>query len=274
MSSLGAPESRIAALRHGDRWRAAWRRATPLTLSLFAAALLLFAHGATMVRADTPPNGITVNGSGTAELPPDEAKVSGSVQTEAATSADALNQNSTTLQAVIAAAQGLGFASSDITTQGLSIYPVFSQTNASSNGGVTPPPTVVGYRATNGITVTVKDLTQVGGLIQTMVGAGINEFNGVSYQLQNPEQLRVTALQTAIGDAQAQAQAAAASMGVQLGGILNFTEQSTSAPVPRVAAQATFVGTSVAAPAPPPPVQPGPLSGTANVTITYAILGQ
>ena len=253
------------------------RRVQPLRRRLPAAmsvALLvgaaLFAGGASGARADNPPNGITVTGSGTASVTPDEAHVSGSVETQAATASDALGQNSQTLNAVIAAVKASGVTDADIQTTNLSIYPIFSQPEAPANGGPTPPPTVVGFHASEGIRVRVTDLTTVGDLIQTMVTAGINNFNGVDYGLQDPEQLRTMALQAAIADAQAQAQAAAASTGVKLGGILNLTVNGSSAPpVPRAA-----VALASAAPSPaPPPILPGPLTASTNVTITFAILG-
>ena len=38
-----------------------------------------------------------------------------------------------------------------------------------------------------------------------MVTAGVNDFTGVNYELQNPEQIRQLALDAAIGDAKAEA---------------------------------------------------------------------
>jgi len=245
-----------------------------MALAGLALALgLMFAvgRGAAVARADTP-NGITVSGSGMAQLPPDQAEVSGNVETEAATANDALNQNSQTTQVVIAAVKGVGFADADIKTNRVSVYPLFSSTNSSSANPPAPPPTIVGYRATNGVTVKVRDLSKIGDLIQGMVNAGVNDFSGVQYELQNPEQLRQMALQAAISDAQAGAQTSASALGVRLGGVLNMTTQSQSAPpVPFAAPAPRAASTSIAAP--PPPVIPGPLSATANVTVTFAILG-
>ena len=249
---------------HGTRLLAA------LGIALLIGAVVL-GGGVSGAQADNPPNGITVSGAGTASLTPDEAHISGSVETQAATASDALSQNSQTLQAVITAVTALGVANADIQTTNLSVYPVFSQPQAASNGGPTPPPTVVGFNASEGIQVKLTDLTKVGDLIQAMVNAGINNFNGVDYGLQDPEQLRTMALQSAIADAQTQAQTAAASTGVKLGGILNLTVNGSSAPpVPRAAVALASSSASAAA---PPPILPGPLTATTNVTITFAILG-
>jgi uncharacterized protein YggE len=245
-------------------------RLLPLAmLALSLGLALTLARGAAVARADTP-NGITVSGSGTAQLPPDLARVSGNVETQAATADAALGQNSQTMQAVLAAVRSFGVTDADIQTTRVSVYPIFSSSSSNSGNQPASPPTIVGYRATNGLTVKLTDLGKVGDLIQAMVNAGVNDFNGVQYDLQNPQQLRQMALQAAIADAQAEAQTAAASLGVRLGGILNFTTQSTSAPPVPLAARA------VAAPAPaapPPPVIPGPQTATTNVMVTFAILG-
>jgi len=222
-----------------------------------------------VARADSPPSGITVQGSGSAQLPPDEAHVSGSVETQAGSPDDALNQNSQTMQAVIAAIKGLGIGDDAISTTRVTVDPLFSYPS-SSNNQPAPPPTIIGYRATNGVDVKVTDLTKVGDLIQAMVTAGINDFSGVSYTLQNPLQLQVMSLQAAIADAQQQAQAAASALGVKLGGVLNMTSTSNTEPVPAP----RFAAAALAAPSPaPPPVMPGPQTGTTTVTVTYAILG-
>ncbi len=238
--------------------------------ALVAALALSFAPRATTARADTPPNGITVSGSGTAQLPPDEARITGTVETQADTANNALSENSQAVQAVLAAVRAAGVPDANIHTTNVSIYPIFSSTNASSSNQPAPPPTIVGYRASNGVDVKVTDLTLVGNLIQTMVNAGVNDFGGVQYDLQNPEQIRQMALQAAIADAQQSAQTAAAAMGVKLGGVLNFTTQSNTAPPVPAAAPRAF---SAAAAPVPPPVIPGPQTADATVTITYAILG-
>ncbi len=246
------------------------RYVMPVGLAVAMSLALTIGRSPSVARADTP-NGITVTGSGTAQLPPDQAKVSGNVETESSTANDALNLNSVAMQAVIAAVRGLGFTDPDIQTNRVSVYPLFTSPSSSSSNQPSAPPTIAGYRATNGLTVKVRDLSKIGDLIQGMVNAGINDFSGVQYELQNPEQLRQMALQAAISDAQAGAQTSASSLGVRLGGVLNMTTQSQSAPpVPFAAPAPRAASAAVTA---PPPVIPGPLNSTANVTVTYAILG-
>jgi uncharacterized protein len=254
-------------------WRPKALRGALAGLAIAMGLAMALGPKAGVARADSPPNGITVTGSGTAELPPDQAQVSGNVQTQASTANDALNQNSQTMQAVLAAVKGMGFADSDIKTNSVNVYPVFSSTN-SNTPNASNTPTIIGYKATNGVTVKVRDLSQVGSLIQAMVNAGVNDFTGVQFELQNPEQIRQMALQAAINDAQAGAQTSATALGVQLGGVLNMTTQSQSAaPVPYAPAPPPPSALMAEGGAAPPPINPGPLTANANVTVTYAILG-
>ena len=173
----------------GLRQRAGrWRRTTPLLLALLAVLLVVPAWGQRVAQAQNPPNPLAVTGESTATLPPDVARISGNVVTTAESAADALNQNSTTLNAVIAAARALGAADADIQTTGLRLTP-----------NTTPGGTSSGYRATNGIQLKTTNLDRIGDLVKAMVDAGITNVNGVDYSLQDPEQLPIQALRDAIG---------------------------------------------------------------------------
>lgn len=257
------------------------------------------------------PSSITVTGNGSAAQSPDIASVSGQIQAQASAASDAVNQATQTLQAVIAAAKGFGAADADIQTSGLSLFPLFTQpqypaptcvytapgaslvpTPPVPPGAPTPtplppcakppapatpaPPTIYAYQATEGITVKTTDLAHVGDLIAGLIGAGLTNFSGPSYSVQNLEALRVQAVESAMADAQTIAQAIAVSAGVQLGPLLSVTTgyintppsfpNSIPAPPPPVPV-VTAVPTVISVPA-----QPGALSAQANVTASYAIL--
>jgi uncharacterized protein YggE len=220
-----------------------------------------------IAEADGPPrNGITISAEGSASLPPDTAHISGNILTQADAAADALGQNQTTLQAVIVAVKGIGATDQDIQTTGVQVSPISS-----------PQGQVNGYQATNQISVTTKDLSKVGDLIQAMVSAGISNLNSVNYALQDPTQLQLLATQAAIGNARSRAQAVAGALGEQLGGVLDFSFGAATPPPPAPPIAAPTVR-PLAAPAvalaPPPPVNPTSFSTTTQVTVTFAIAGQ
>ena len=243
--------------------------------------LAVVALGSAMLAtAQTAPSGITVTGQGSASLPPDEAIVSGQVQSSAATADAALAQNAQAAQAVVAAARTLVDGQGTVQTTNINVYPQYSQPQPYYPGAPgTPvptvgPPQIVSYQATTGIQVTTTNLDGLGALVQGLVNAGLNQLGGVQFTLQNSEPLRVQALQAAVDDAKAQAQAAADRLGVMLGPVVNVQVGYSSAPP---------VFGPTAYPAPPPPtrapaaqappiVAPGPLTATTSVTITFGIL--
>ena len=250
-------------------------RVVPVMLMVVAGALTT--GGVMYAQADNPPIGITVTGQGIAVLPPDQAIVNGSVQSEGTTATDALNANSQAMAGVVAAVKTFS-SKAEIQTSTVGVFPQYSFPTPPQPGQIaTPgPPVIIGYQANSSISVKTTDLATLGDLIQTMVNAGLNQFNGVQFTLVDPEQLRLMALQAAIGDAEQQAQAAAAALGVRLGGVLNFTTQFNSAgPVPfATGAPPPPAAPPVRAAAPAPPIiQPGPLSATSSVIVTFAILG-
>jgi uncharacterized protein len=238
------------------------------------------AGGAMLTSAQSAPSGITVTGQGTASLPPDQAIVSGNVQSNAATADEALAQNAQAAQAVVAAARTLVDGQGTVQTTSINVFPQYAQPqpyNPGPSGTPVPtsgPPQIVGYQATTGIQVTTNGLDTLGALVQGLVNAGMNQLGGVQFTLQNPEPLRVQALQAAIDDATAQAQAAAARLGVTLGPVLNVQVGYSSAPpIAYATAAAGYIPQKVAgAPAPPPIIAPGPLTANTSVTITFGIL--
>ncbi|MGI8551244.1 MAG: SIMPL domain-containing protein, partial [Dehalococcoidia bacterium] len=151
------------------------RGKTTVRLCALFLTMTMMLSGTARVRAQTAPNPLTVTGEGSASLPPDLARLSGTVQTRATNAAEALTQNAQTLRAVIAAVEGIGVAEADISTTGLRVDPVTAQ------GGDS-----VGYRATNGIILKTTALSMVADLTQAMLAAGITNFNNVEYGLQDP----------------------------------------------------------------------------------------
>ena len=223
--------------------------------------------------APAPPS-ITVTGQATASQPPDLATIFGSVITSADTPAEATDQNSRTLDAVIAALKALGVTDADIQTSGFSVATQYSYVQPQP-GQATPPPQIVGYQAMDGISVQTKNLQGVGDLFSAMAEAGATNLSGPQYSISDPTQLRVQAIQAAARDAERQAQAAAAALGVQLGPVLSVNEGFNNAPPPPAPPPPVPAATAVPAaarPAPPPISAPSSLSATATITVVFALI--
>ena len=72
---------------------------------------------------------VTVTGIGQANAQPDQAVVRVGVQTEAENAAEALSENSSQMQALLATLQEAGIPEADIQTQFLQLYPRYTQTS-------------------------------------------------------------------------------------------------------------------------------------------------
>ncbi len=129
---------------------------------------------------------ITVSGDGKVKVKPDTASLSIGVQATASTATEALNQANLSMSALIGALKGAGISDNDITTSGLSIYPQYG----SKNNAIT------GYQASNNVTVTIRDITTVGRLIDVAASAAGDSITigGVSFFVDDTEALRTEAL--------------------------------------------------------------------------------
>ena len=204
---------------------------------------------------------LTVTGEGRVEAPPDMATLSMGVQTEARTAARALSDNSEAMAQVLAQLRAADIAERDLQTSGLSLSPRWERVQSTS--GQTQR--VVGYVASNQLTVRVRALETLGGLIDTVVGDGANRLNGLQFATQEPGPLRDEARRRAVADARAKAELYAAAAGVALGDVLAISEPGFSAaPQQMLRMDAEMATASV-------PVAAGEVSLRAQITIVYEI---
>lgn len=202
---------------------------------------------------------ITVMGSAEARTAPDRAAVSVGVDTRAKTAAEALASNAQTMTAVFTALDAAGIDRTAIQTSQFGLSPVFEPYREGSD----QPPAVVGYDATNGVTVTVTALDKLGTVIDALAVAGANRFDGVSFDVADPRAALDVAREKAVADAQARAALYARAAGVTLGPVLSISEQSgVSSPLPMRAEMVK---------AAPTPIAPGTVTLSTEVQVVYGI---
>src|SRR5436309_8971277 len=119
-----------------------------------------------------PPAMISVTGEATVSVPPDLAQIDAGVTTEAKTAREASDVNNAAMGKVLLALKGAGIDEKDYQTSRLSLQPQY----APNRSGPSP---VVGYRASNRVTVRLRDVTKVAAIIDVLVGAGANELGGI-----------------------------------------------------------------------------------------------
>jgi uncharacterized protein len=196
---------------------------------------------------------ITVIGTGEAQAAPDMAQVQLGVQTQAATAREALTQNNTQMQALIAKLKELGVADRDLQTSNVSIWPQYDGQ------------TISGYTANNNVSVKIRDLAQTGDLLDQVVSAGANNVNGISFTIAEPAALEQQARDAAIANARTRAEAMAQAAGGSIGQVLSISETIGQAQ------PLMFEGRAQAADAANVPIEQGEQTISAQVQITFEL---
>ncbi len=203
---------------------------------------------------------LAVTGNGEASAAPDLAVLTIGVETEGATAAAALSQNAAQMNATIEKLKSSGVADKDLQTQNLSVGPRYNYEENRS------PPKIVGYVATNMLSVKLRDLATAGAIIDATVAEGANTLGGLSFGFADPKPLMNKAREDAVADAKARAELLAASAGVTLGPIL-VIQDGYAAPPPMPYMESRMM----AAEAKSTPVSAGESTFSASVTIIYDI---
>ena len=224
-----------------------------LALAVTAVTLL-----ATPALAQTvTPAAISVTGEASVSVPPDQAQIDGGVTTDARTAREASDANNAAMGKVLLALKGAGIDEKDYQTARLSLQPQYSP----NRSGASP---VVGYRASNRVTVKVRDVTKVANMIDVLVGAGANDIGGINFMVSQASTLLDEARAKAIADARRKAVIYAKAAGVTLGEPLSISEEGAASPVFR----SKMVAGGMAATA---PVAQGEETLSISVSVSWAI---
>jgi uncharacterized protein YggE len=231
-------------------------------ISLAAAACLAAGFATTSARADAlPPPTISVTGEATITAPPDLARIDAGVTTDAKTAHDASSANNDAMGKVLLALKGAGISEKDYQTSQVSLQPQYS--SSQSRPG---PNVLTGYRATNRVTIKVRDILKVASVIDAVVGAGANDLGGISFTVSNASKLLDDARSQAIADARRKAEIYAKAAGVTLGAPVSIAEEGTPAPVMYRRAAAPMAAGA--------PIAPGEETLRVTVGVSWAIKAQ
>lgn len=171
---------------------------------------------------------ITVSGEGHAAIAPDMAVVTLAVVQQAKTAQDALDQNNKAMGAVLATLKESGIAERDLQTSGFSVQPQYTYPN--DKDGHNQPPVLNGYQVTNGLTVRVRDLSKLGGLLDQAIKLGVNQGGDIQFTNDKPDAVLEEARKKAVADAAAKAKTLTDAAGVKLGRIIAIHEGGVATP--------------------------------------------
>ena len=228
-------------------------------------AVLLSACASTILPAapaQSAPRTLSVNGTGKVSLKPDIAYIYVGVHTENPGAAEAVAENNANTQKLIDALKAIGVDASDIQTTNFSIY---------QNNQVGPDGKSSGtyYSVDNSVNLTVRNLGQLGSLLDAAVKAGANNINNIQFDVADKTKALSQARVEAVKAAKAQADELAAAAGVQLGNIQSI-QYADATPGPIMYGKGMGGGAAAAVNV-SVPINPGQTDITVNVTLSYEI---
>ena len=155
---------------------------------------------------------ISVSAQGSTRITPDRATIQIGVQTRGATASAASAENARVAQRVIAAIKAVGIGAEQISTVNYSVNPEYRHIENRS-------PEITGYTVHNTVVVDVRQIEQVGRVIDASLGSGANMINSLDFYASNTEEARRAALAAAVEKARRDAQIIAQAAGGTLGGL-------------------------------------------------------
>src|SRR3989338_188956 len=206
------------------------------TVALAVLSLFLLVAMSHIASTAATTNTVSFSGEGKVTAVPDIAVISASIVTQAVDSKTAQDQNSAKSKAVTDFLKKQGIDEKDIKTTDYNIYP---QYRYPVNGGT---PTITGYQVTQAYIIKVRDLDKISSILDGLVSAGANQVNNLGLQVEDQEKLTTEARQKAITDAKQKAEQLKGQVGIKLGHIVNFTENSNGSPVPMYYDKAVGMG--------------------------------
>jgi uncharacterized protein len=227
-------------------------------ISLAAAFVAATLFAAPALAETDFPAAISVTGEAQVSAPPDLAELDAGVASDGKTAREAAEANNAAMSKVLAALKGAGLEDKDYQTSRLSLQPQY----APNRPGPSP---IVGYRASNRVSVKLHDVAKVASVIDTLVTAGANDVGNINFTVTQASKLLDDAREKAIADARRKAEIYAKAAGVMLGAPLSISEEGAPAPV--------FRGKMMAAApmATSTPIAQGEETLSVTVAVTYAI---
>ena len=202
---------------------------------------------------------LTVNGEGRVTAVPDMAIVSIGATAEAETAKDAMDQTSVITSAILDRLTDAGIEMRDVQTSELSLSPIWANRPNSDTR-----PGIEGYRGSNRVTVRVRDLNQLGSVLDLVLADGANQLGNLQFTVADPEPLLNEARIRAVADARARAELLADAAGVELGALISLSETGTRNPQPEMMSMARASDMAV-------PIAEGETELRAGVTLVYEI---
>jgi len=197
-----------------------------LGLALCAAAPTAVA--AQVVQAPMPTiagTRLEVSATGEATRVPDLAIVSAGVVTRQTTATAAIQENAARMERVLSALKRAGIEERDVQTSSINLNPEYRYQDNRA-------PQLVGYTASNQVSIRFHDIRNTGKILDALVAEGANQINGPTLTIDKPGAALDEARLKALANGRARADVYARALGRRVARIVSISESGGSNPVP------------------------------------------
>jgi uncharacterized protein YggE len=208
---------------------------------------------------------VSVSGSGEVAAEPDLAHVTLGVEARRPTMAEARAEVAKTVDRVLALTRDLRIDPKYVNATRVQVQPEYSW-NEKDRKRV-----LLGYLVSRQVQVEVRDLEQLGPLVERAVDAGVNQVNDPLLDSSKRKSLEREAMAKAVEDARLNAETLAKAAGAKLGPVRMLNGASSAPPMPMYRRGPMVMADAAAAP-PAETYQPGEMKFSAAVNAEYDLL--
>ena len=160
---------------------------------------------------------LDINAAGEVTRVPDVAIISAGVVSRSATASAALQDTANRMTRVIAALKRASVEDRDIQTSTVSLNPEYRYPQDQA-------PQLVGYSASNTVTIRFRDIRNSGKILDALVSQGANQINGPNLVVDKPEAALDEARAKAVAVGRARADLYARSLGMRVVRVVSINE--------------------------------------------------
>lgn len=234
------------------------RRPEPAVVSVVAPAAGVDGPGAALA-------GRTISVTADAEIltAPDLFEVVVAFEVQTATLDEARDESRKRAAALLGVVAKHAIPDCDVQSEQLSLQPRY-------DGSSYPAQRLIGYQATRSLTVTLRDVDAVEGLLFDMLAAGANRVDRVTFHSSALQEKRAEARVLAVQAARTKAEAMAAALGQSVGEPLRIEETGAANPW-QAPAFGNYVHNNMTAPQIGETMATGKISVHANVAVVFRL---
>lgn len=213
-------------------------------------------------KADHMERTITVNGFGKVNGKNDIAVTTMGYSNTDKDVAKAQANNKKVMDQIYAELKKMNIADKDLQSD-YSVYPDYNYTSDKGQE-------LKGYRVSNSLTIKIRDLNKIGEVLSLAGKYGATEVSGLSFTIDEPEDLKSQARDKALADVKVKAAHLANVLGMRLGGIVSYNEYEGG--VDLYQPKMMYAETGGMGGGGPAAISRGSKDVNMNVTVTYEVL--